>query len=460
MEILAWETVSVFFYTIIIVNNTGGIKITLDNDILQYAITEGIIDFDDVQNKIRMKKREYVLKNHQYEIWQGKNGRWYTHLPDDTKKDGRRMLAKSTREKIEEAICEYYGASLVKNATLTLRKVYPLWMQSRKLEVSCMNTARKNDWDWRTYYLDDPIIDVEMEDLTEQMLKDWAHRKITENNFNKRSYYNMAIVMKKCFEFAKASRMISHNTWQDVVINTKKFAWDRKKENTTQIYFYDEQYKIIEYALSLFMRDPKNITALIIPFLFLTGLRCGEVVALKYEDITDTDIIIRQSESTLYDIDSQGKFSFVGQEIVPHAKTRAGERNVPLTKGAKKIIEMVKSASEEYGLYDDGFIFCPRSKRLKAGSVDSKLYRYCEACGIPKKSAHKIRKTYISRLINDCRIDLDTICRVAGHTDLKTTLGAYTFGLEQKEVIHDSFEKVLDISQSVTKCNQELLNAN
>lgn len=401
------------------------------------------------------QKRKEILEQHPYDIWIGKNGRWYTHIPDKTKKDERRKIAKSTRKKIEDAIVENHETNLHKDDAITLRNVYPKWMQSRKLEVSCMNTARKNDWDWKTYYLNDPIIDVKMDSLSEQMLKDWAHTKIEKYKLNKRAYYNMAIIMKKCFEYAKASRLIEHNTWQDVVINTKKFAIDRKKENTTQIYFYDEQYKIIEYALSLFIRDPKNITALIIPLLFLTGLRCGEVVALKYEDITDTDIIIRQSESTLYNIDSSGKFAFVGQEIVPHAKTKAGERKVPLTKGAKKIIEMVKTASEEYGLYDDGFIFCPRSKRLKAGSVDSKLYRYCESCGIPKKSAHKIRKTYISRLINDGRIDLDTICRVAGHTDLKTTLGSYTFGLEQKEVIHDNFEKILDVSKSVTKCNQK-----
>ena len=35
-------------------------------------------------------------------------------------------------------------------------------------------------------------------------------------------------------------------------------------------------------------------------------------------------------------------------------------------------------------------------------------------------------------------------CRVAGHTDLKTTLNSYCFKLEEKELVHNNFEKVLE----------------
>ena len=60
-----------------------------------------------------------------------------------------------------------------------------------------------------------------------------------------------------------------------------------------------------------------------------------------------------------------------------------------------------------------------------------------------KKSAHKIRKTFISRLVNSGKVDIDTICRVVGHVDMKTTFTSYTFSLDHKEQIKNKFEDVL-----------------
>lgn len=111
----------------------------------------------------------------------------------------------------------------------------------------------------------------------------------------------------------------------------------------------------------------------------------------------------------------------------------------------KKIIDMIEKSCAYYEYYDNGYIFCPRSKRMASNSIDHLLIRYCEEVNIPKKSAHKIRKTYISQAINN-GIDLDTVCRIAGHVDLKTTFQSYLFALERKEEIYDKFN---DIFQDV-----------
>ena len=82
---------------------------------------------------------------------------------------------------------------------------------------------------------------------------------------------------------------------------------------------------------------------------------------------------------------------------------------------------------------------------MVSNSIDHLLTRYCEDLNIPKKSAHKIRKTYISQAINS-GIDLDTICRISGHADIKTTFQSYLFALERKDEIYDRFN---DIFQAV-----------
>ena len=41
-----------------------------------------MINLADVQEKIRMEKREEILKKHRWAISLGSDGRWMTYLPD------------------------------------------------------------------------------------------------------------------------------------------------------------------------------------------------------------------------------------------------------------------------------------------------------------------------------------------------------------------------------------------
>ena len=43
------------------------------NDILQFIIQSGIINFDDVQNSMEAMKRKELLEKHPYKIWKGKD---------------------------------------------------------------------------------------------------------------------------------------------------------------------------------------------------------------------------------------------------------------------------------------------------------------------------------------------------------------------------------------------------
>lgn len=424
---------------------------TIDNmNLLNYAVAHGIINLDDVRKNAMNEQRQHYLSMHKYSIFQDKkDGRWKTTIPDSTKKTGRRLVANKNRSDLENEIINYYKNEEEYESQkhhrlendITLEELYPIWLESRILEVNNIRTVKRNDQEWRRYYKDTPITKKPMRLLTINELKDWAHKMIDDNHFNKRDYYDMALIIKKSFEFL-ADEGICENTWLKVKINTKKLRKNQKSENISQIYFIDEKLKLVKYSLDMFMQRPWNITALVIPFLFITGLRIGEVVALKYEDLTDNEIIIRNSEVNNYEYED-GKFVYRGKKIEDHAKTDAGIRNVPYTNGAKKIIQMIQKSSEYYGYYDNGYIFCPSSKRIVSNTIDHKLYSYCDAIGIPKKSAHKIRKTYISQIIQG-GVDLDTVCRISGHVDLKTTFDSYLFCLDRKDKVYEKFNELFE----------------
>lgn len=58
-----------------------------DRELLMYALEHGMIDVSYVQEQVNMNKRKEMLEKHPYKIWEGKDGKWYTYLPD--KKKGR-----------------------------------------------------------------------------------------------------------------------------------------------------------------------------------------------------------------------------------------------------------------------------------------------------------------------------------------------------------------------------------
>lgn len=396
-------------------------------------------------------KREHYLSMHKYKIFQDKDGRWKTTLPDETKRNKRRLVAKTNEEDLLDIVVKFYEEEeqKIENPFLrlsqdaTLEELYPIWFESRRLEVKNTRTVKRNHQEWKRYYQDTSITKIPMRRLTVNELKDWAHKMIDDNQFNKRDYYNMTIIMKKCFEYA-SDEGLCEDTWAIAKgkVNTKKLKKMTKPENDTQIYFIDEKVKLINHAFKMFALRPCNIGVMTIPFLFLTGLRIGEVVALKYEDLHENEILIRNGEVSSYIYDEEShEFKYAGKKVENHVKSDAGIRTVPYTDGAKKIISMIERSSEYYGYYDNGYIFCPNSKRMISNSIAHTLSRYCEAVGIPEKSAHKIRKTYISQAING-GVDLDTVCRVSGHVDLKTTFQSYLFALERKEEIHEKFEEL------------------
>lgn len=416
---------------------------------MKYVIENGIIDVNAVRDNMLREQRQHYLSMHKYKIFQDKkDGRWKTTLPDATRKKGRKLIARKEKRDLEDIVADYY-IDLEMNpyrldANVTLEELYPIWIESRILEANSIRTVKKNDQDWRRYYKDTKITRIPMRHLTVNQLKDWAHSMIDSNRLNKRDYYNMAVIMKKCFEYA-SDEGICENTWSKVRINTKKLKRIEKKENYTQIYFSDEKEKIVTYCLYNFLENPWNISSLAIPLLFITGMRIGELVALKYCDLNGNEIIIRRTEVNDYVYDEKAKkFRYKGKIVEEHTKTDAGQRVIPFTKGARQIISMIKSASEKYGYHDRDYIFCPKSRRICSNTIDNNLYRYCDKLGIPRKSAHKIRKTYISQIINS-GIDLDTVCRISGHVDLKTTFQSYYYSLEKKDDIYDKFEAIFSV---------------
>ena len=114
-------------------------------------------------------------------------------------------------------------------------------------------------------------------------------------------------------------------------------------------------------------------------------------------------------------------------EVKDYPKSSAGDRYVFCTENAKETLEEILSINE-----DGEFLFEENGKRICESSFANAITWMCKTLKIPKRSMHKIRKTYGTTLI-DAGVDESVIVEQMGHADIHCTKQYYYFSNKNRE---------------------------
>lgn len=177
------------------------------------------------------------------------------------------------------------------------------------------------------------------------------------------------------------------------------------KEDDEEVFNDDEVVRLLDYLTSV-----PDILNLGIILMFCTGVHVGELVAIKWCDVTDNSIKIRRTE-----ISYKNKNGENVCEIRNYPKTEAGVRTVFVPTEFSSIIGRLRllSGNQEYVFWKDG-------QSISAMQIRKRMYFICKKAGIRKKSPHKLRKTYVSILL-DNGVDKRLVQDVAGHAQISTS---------------------------------------
>lgn len=427
-------------------------------EILKRAVLNGTVDINDVQRELEMKERTEILEKHQYKITQGKDGKWRTYLPDSSRKNNRRQIKKSTREKIEEEVVKYYRQQKQKKE-FTLEELYPEWLKYYSLHTGTTGTVKRVTSDWKRFYQNDKLIKKPISKITKRELDVWVHEMVKHHTMTKTCYYNMAIILKKMMVYALEEGDISHNPFEGVKVDTKLFYKKKKPANETQVYTEEEEIALVEEAWKDYLKNPEVTTPLAVILLFYLGIRVGEVVALKNTDIHGNMIEIGRMERRDFQSEDGIEYHQVDRQIVENTKTSAGNRAIPVIEEAMYILETAIEANRRLlGNEKDFYLFTNKGKRITDSAVRWRVEKYCKHLEIRYRSPHKIRKTFISKMI-DSRININTVREIAGHADERTTYNSYCFDRKPADQIYQELEKDLTIPVQFTEKDNILLFA-
>lgn len=410
-------------------------------ELLQFMEVHGMIGLDDVRFQMNIKKKEeYIEQIHAYQIWQGNNGRWYTYLPDETRPKGRRQIVKSSRETLVTTIYDFYHAKETKD-TMTLEKLYPEWLDYKSLHTPSSGSIRRIDDDWKKFYVGVPIIQVPLNELNFLMLDEWTHKLVRQHSMTKSCYFNMSLIIRQALLYAVEKKLIHESPFANVKVDSKLFRKVKKKDDNTQVYQGNEVDLIIEEALADF-EEKGSLAALAIVLAFQTGVRLGELVALRFSDIEGNYLHIQRMEVKYQEKTSDGYWKPAKRILVEHVKSDAGNRRIYLTSEASEIIELARKTIADNDFTNEDFMFQDARGRITSRAVDSRIRKYCDHINIMQKSTHKIRKTYISTLI-DAGLNINLIREQVGHEDERTTYHNYCYNRMNKVETEEKLEAAL-----------------
>lgn len=425
-----------------------------DSNVLKYAIENGIIDMAYVQEQIEMKKRNAILSKHPYEIFLGSDNFWHTYIPDSTKKNNRRAVKKKNRKDIEDCVIAYLEEieEFEIKQKMTLIQLFPEWIKYKEKHTKSTSYMKRITADWNKYYAKNKeLISKPVNEFTKIELDTWVHEMIKQYDMTKNQYYNMSVIIRQIFDYAVEIGILERNIFSDVKVSTKLFKKVKKKDSITQVYLTDEIPQMIKEMLRRFYNDPSDTAPLAVLLDFEIGVRIGELVAIKTTDFSpDMSYVHIQRQSVRqfdYIDDTCTKMKFREFEVVEYTKSDDGDRNIYLTTVARKIISVILAVNEKYGYQCDDYLFVKNNKQISHYAVQARVLRGCQTIGILTKSMHKIRKTYISSLI-DSGLNIDEIRRQVGHSDERTTYKNYCFNRLTTTETERKMENALNFDNS------------
>lgn len=185
-----------------------------------------------------------------------------------------------------------------------------------------------------------------------------------------------------------------------------------------------EQSQLCEYIL----KKPEACSIGILVCMF-TGLRIGEICALRWEDISFSDQSI-YIHHTLQRIQMHRGHGAKTEVVVTTPKSSCSIRKIPLPDEILEILVLNKKASSGYVLTNDEYKF------IEPRTMQNKFKKILKAVGIENANFHALRHTFATRCV-ELGFDVKSLSEILGHATVNITMNRYvhpTYEMKKKNM--------------------------
>ena len=304
---------------------------------------------------------------------------------------------------------------------IAFQRVCKLWKDEKRRYVKTSTMAAysliiQNHLDPRFKNLDD-VTPRSVQSLVDSKLK---------GGLNVTTIKGILIVLKMILKFGEKRGWIGHRLIE------VRFPTQRMKHQTDVLSLSEEQ-RMLEYLSS--HHGKYNLGLQICLF---TGMRIGEVCALRWEDvdIKAGTIRIRRTVHRVYVIDDGPKHS---ELTLDYPKTVGSYRDIPVIRDLAVILSEYSK-----GAIDGHIVISGLPHPTEPQTMRNHFKKVAATLGLSMRRFHGLRHTFATRCV-ESKCDYKTLSSILGHANVSTTLNLYVHpGMEQKrKCVEDMIKSIV-----------------
>lgn len=198
-----------------------------------------------------------------------------------------------------------------------------------------------------------------------------------------------------------------------------------------------------EAQLVNFLIDKMDLCRLGVYMAIRTGIRIGELCALRWRDISfeTCTIFIRHTVQRMKNMDSAAGMK--ARLALGTPKSDSSDRAIPLMPDLEVLCHAF------YPEEPDAFVLTGTGQCMDPRKLQRRLKKYADACGLEGIHFHTLRHTFATRCV-ESGFDMKTLSEVLGHSDIGITMNRYVHpDMEVKRANMSRLKPVLQFDGAV-----------
>lgn len=345
----------------------------------------------------------------------------YTDSAGKAKQTDRIAYGKEAAKALELQLRRDIKSERTRN--ITVRQLYDEYVNVKQYEVR-ENTMRTIHGRLELYVIPE-LGDCFLNDLTAVRLQRWK-QKVEQSCSYKNPSQKISLIMKQniygafrtMLNYAVRMEYIAKNPL--LTIGNFKNPYEMKKEMT---FYTPEEFRKFIAAARRAAQSAENVNGsshewnfyVFFSIAFYTGLRKGEIHALKWTDIDGEILHVRRSIAQ--------KMKGGDKETPP--KNRTSIRDLQMPVPLIKTLEAHRRRQEEIHGFSEDFRICGGVRCLRNTTIQQRNVMYSETAGVKTIRIHDFRHSHASLLANS-GINIQEIARRLGHANVEITWNIYS----------------------------------